>query len=148
KTGTTTNGKPEVTDSTGSAEALHHLASAEKGSQHPLAETMASYATKPDVDVLEADDFSAIPGHGIQATMSNRDILVGNRKLMKDDDVAVGEGEQELVDYEVEGKTAMLIAIDGKYRGVVAVADTIKETAPQAIKELKDQGLEVIMLTG
>ena len=148
KTGTITKGKPEVTDFTGDAEALQLLASAEKGSEHPLAEAIVSYATEQDVDLLEVDDFSAIPGHGIKATISNHDILVGNRKLMKDHDVAEGDAEQELVDYEVEGKTAMLIAIDGKYRGVVAVADTIKETAPQAIKELKDQGLEVIMLTG
>ncbi|WP_237359098.1 HAD-IC family P-type ATPase, partial [Salmonella enterica] len=75
-------------------------------------------------------------------------MLVGNRKLMQDYQVDVGDAEQELIDYEVEGKTAMLIAIDGEYGGVVAVADTIKETAPQAIRELQEQGLEVIMLTG
>lgn len=148
KTGTITKGKPEVTNFTGDAEALQLLASAEKGSEHPLAEAIVAYATEQDIDLLEVDDFSAIPGHGIKATISNRDILVGNRKLMQDHHVAVGDAEQELVDYEVEGKTAMLFAIDGKYRGVVAVADTIKETAPQAIKELKEQGLEVIMLTG
>ncbi|WP_337020432.1 HAD-IC family P-type ATPase, partial [Oceanobacillus massiliensis] len=68
--------------------------------------------------------------------------------LMLDHKVDVGDAEIELVDYEMEGKTAMLIAVDGKYRGIVAVADTIKETAPQAIKELQEQGLEVIMLTG
>src|SRR5699024_2366643 len=90
----------------------------------------------------------SIPGDGIEAKISGKQVLVGNRKLMQDRYVSIGNAEQELIDYEVEGKTAMLVAVDGKYRGIVAVADTIKETAPQAIKELQDQGLEVIMLTG
>src|SRR5699024_7555154 len=67
---------------------------------------------------------------------------------MQDDQVDVGDAEQELIDYEVGGKTAMLIAVDGEYHGIVAVADTIKETAPQAIRELQEEGLEVIMVTG
>src|SRR5690625_677890 len=148
KTGTITQGKPEVTNFTGDDETLQLLASAEKGSEHPLAEAIVAYATEKEIELGEVDDFNAIPGHGIEATISSNNILVGNRKLMQDHQVDVGSAEQELIDYEVEGKTAMLFAIDGKYRGVVAVADTIKETAPQAIRELKEQGLEVIMLTG
>ena len=148
KTGTITKGKPEVTSFTGDEEALQLLASAEKGSEHPLAESILAYATEQDIDLVEVDNFSSIPGQGIKATISGNNILVGNRKLMQDYQIDVDGTEIELVDYEVEGKTAMLIAIDGKYRGIVAVADTIKETAPQAIRELKEQGLEVIMLTG
>lgn len=148
KTGTITKGKPEVTNFTGDEEALQLLASAEKGSEHPLAEAIVAYATEQDIDLVEVDDFNAIPGHGIEAMISDHNILVGNRKLMQEHQIEVGGAEQEMADYEVEGKTAMLIAVNGKYRGIVAVADTIKETAPQAIRELKEQGLGVIMLTG
>ncbi|QQK80577.1 copper-translocating P-type ATPase [Salicibibacter cibi] len=148
KTGTITKGKPEVTNFTGDEEALQLLASAEKGSEHPLAEAIVAYATDENIDLVDVDDFNAIAGHGIKATISGQHILVGNRKLLQDHQVDVGAAEQALVDYEVDGKTAMVIAIDGTYRGIVAVADTIKETAPQAIKELKDDGLDVIMLTG
>ena len=148
KTGTITKGKPEVTDFSGDEETLQLLASAEKGSEHPLAEAIVAHATEKNIDLVEVDDFTAIPGHGIEATISSNHILVGNRKLMQDHQIDIGSAEQELIDYEVDGKTAMLIAIDGKYRGIIAVADTIKETAPQAIRELKEEGLEVIMLTG
>ena len=148
KTGTITKGKPEVTNFTGDAETLQLLASAEKGSEHPLAEAILAYATEKDIDLVEVDNFNAIPGHGIEVTISGNNILVGNRKLMQDHQIDVGDAEQIMIDYEVEGKTAMLIAVDGEYRGIIAVADTIKETAPQAIKELQEQGLEVIMLTG
>ncbi|WP_420843808.1 heavy metal translocating P-type ATPase [Lentibacillus sediminis] len=148
KTGTITKGKPEVTNFTGDQETLQLLASAEKGSEHPLAEAIVAYATENDIALGEVDEFNAVPGHGIEAVISGSEILVGNRKLMQDHQVDVGGAEQELIDYEEQGKTAMLIAVDRAYRGIVAVADTIKETAPQAISELKEQGLEVIMLTG
>ncbi|SES02862.1 Cu+-exporting ATPase [Gracilibacillus ureilyticus] len=148
KTGTITKGKPEVTDFTGDEETLQLLASAEKGSEHPLAEAIVAYATEKNIELVDVDDFTAIPGHGIEVTISNKHILVGNRKLMQNHQIDVGGAEQELIDYEIEGKTAMLIAMDGQFRGIVSVADTIKETAPQAIRELKEQGLEVIMLTG
>lgn len=148
KTGTITKGKPEVTNFTGDEEALQLLASAEKGSEHPLAEAIVAYATEQEIDLVEVDDFTAIPGHGIEVKIADNYILVGNRKLMQDNQIEIGGAEKELVEYELEGKTAMLIAINEQYRGIVAVADTVKETASQAIKELKEQGLEVIMLTG
>ncbi|MFC7061608.1 heavy metal translocating P-type ATPase [Halobacillus seohaensis] len=148
KTGTITKGKPEVTNFTGDEETLQLLASAEKGSEHPLAEAIVGYATEKNIDLVEVDDFVAIPGNGIEVKVSSSHILVGNRKLLQNHQVDIGGAEQELIDYEIEGKTAMLIAIEGQYRGIVAVADTIKETAPQAIRELKEEGLEVIMLTG
>ncbi|GAQ18564.1 copper-exporting P-type ATPase A [Oceanobacillus picturae] len=148
KTGTVTKGKPEVTDFSGDQEALQLLASAEKGSEHPLAGAIIAYATENEMDFLEVEEFNAIPGHGIEARISGKQILVGNRKLMTDHQVDIENNEETLVKFESEGKTAMLIAIDGEYRGIVAVADVIKESAIQAIKELKEQGLEVFMLTG
>ncbi|AVQ99792.1 copper-translocating P-type ATPase [Oceanobacillus iheyensis] len=148
KTGTVTKGKPEVTDFSGDQEALQLLASAEKGSEHPLAGAIVAYATENEMDFLEVEEFNAIPGHGIDARISGKQILVGNRKLMTDHQVDIENNEETLVKFETEGKTAMLIAIDGEYRGIVAVADVIKESAIQAIKELKEQGLEVFMLTG
>ncbi|MFC4024534.1 heavy metal translocating P-type ATPase [Oceanobacillus longus] len=148
KTGTITKGKPEVTDFTGDNETLKLLASAEKGSEHPLAEAIVAYATEQDIELVEVESFTAIPGHGIEATISGYKIVVGNRKLMNDNQVNVNDVEQELIDFELIGKTAMLIAVNGAYRGTVAVADTIKESAPEAIRQLKEQGLEVIMLTG
>lgn len=148
KTGTITNGKPEVTDFTGDEEALQLLASAEKGSEHPLADAIVSYATGRKINVQDVDAFQAVPGQGIEAEISDQRILVGNRELMQRNQVDVGEAEQMLAVYEMAGKTAMLLAINGQHRGIVAVADTIKETAPQAIEELREAGLEVIMLTG
>ncbi|MBU8908732.1 heavy metal translocating P-type ATPase [Desertibacillus haloalkaliphilus] len=148
KTGTITKGKPEVTNFTGDAEALKLLASAEKGSEHPLAEAIVAYATEHEVELVETDDFSAIPGHGIQASISGEQVLVGTRKLMNDHHIDVSDVENELLEYETEGNTAMLVAINGQYRGIVAVADTIKETAVEAVSQLKELGLDVIMLTG
>jgi len=148
KTGTITKGKPEVTDFTGDPETLQLLASAEKGSEHPLAEAIVAYATEQDVKLVDVDDFEAIPGHGIRAVISGQHVLVGTRKLMTESNIDVHNAEQELVDFEINGKTAMLIAVNDDYRGAVAVADTVKETASQAISQLKEQELEVIMLTG
>ncbi|HLR52674.1 MAG TPA: heavy metal translocating P-type ATPase [Candidatus Avamphibacillus sp.] len=148
KTGTITKGKPEVTDFTGNQEALKLLASAEKGSEHPLAEAIMAYATEQNAQVVNTDDFEAIPGHGIRAVISGQHVLVGTRKLMNENNIDVNHAEQELVDFEINGKTAMLIAVNNEYRGIVAVADTVKETASQAINQLKKQGLDVIMLTG
>src|SRR5699024_3336432 len=147
KTGTITQGKPEVTNFTGDVEVLQLLASAEKGSEHPLTEAIVAHATEKAIDFVEVDAFNAIPGHGIEAKISGKQVLVGNRKLMQNRYVSIGNAEQELIDYEVEGKTAMLVAVDGKYRGIVAVADTIKETAPQAIKDLQNQGSSVSVVS-
>lgn len=148
KTGTITKGKPEVTDFIGDKETLQLLASAEKGSEHPLAGAIVAYAEDNEIEFLDVEDFKAIPGHGIEATIAGKHILVGNRKLMKDHQIDLRGNDDQLVEFEINGKTAMLIAIDGSYRGIIAVADTIKETAPEAIRQLKDMGIEVVMLTG
>src|SRR5699024_3172906 len=137
-----------VTNFTGDDETLQLLASAEKGSEHPLAEAIVAHATENEIELLDTDEFEAIPGHGIRAMISGKEIFVGTRKLMTDNNIDVINAEDNLKTYETDGKTAMLIAIDGIYRGIVAVADTIKDTAKEAIAELHDQGLEVLMLTG
>lgn len=148
KTGTITKGQPEVTDFTGDKEALQLLASAEKGSEHPLAEAVVAHATEKGIDFLEADRFRAISGHGIEAEISGKSILVGNRKLMNEYNIEIADAEKQAENLETAGKTAMFVAVDGTFRGIVAVADTVKETAAEAIRQLKEQGLEVIMLTG
>ncbi|MGP4041016.1 heavy metal translocating P-type ATPase [Gracilibacillus sp. D59] len=148
KTGTLTKGKPEVTDFDGNEETLQLLASAEKGSEHPLAEAIVTYAEENELQVDKAASFKAIPGHGIEAEVNGRTIIVGNRKLLQDNGIETKEKEETLKGYEENGKTAMLIAVDGKLSGVIAVADTIKPSAIEAIQQLKAQDLEVIMLTG
>jgi Cu+-exporting ATPase len=148
KTGTITKGKPEVTIYTGDDQTLQLLASAEKGSEHPLAEAIVAYAEVKGIAAVATDDFTAIPGHGIKATIRGNEVLVGTRKLMLDNHIAIAHAEDNLAESEKSGQTAMLIAVNGKLRGMIAVADTIKDTAVQAISELKGQGLEVIMLTG
>lgn len=148
KTGTITNGKPIVTDFDGDDETLQLLASAEKDSEHPLAEAIVNYANNKDVNLLDAESFEAIPGHGVKATINKKDILIGTRKLMTDYHIDVTMSEDNLMNYEYEGKTAMLISINQTLRGVVAVADTVKDSANEAIKQLHELGISVTMLTG
>ncbi|WP_425413720.1 heavy metal translocating P-type ATPase [Salinicoccus carnicancri] len=148
KTGTITKGRPEVTDFTGDDDTLRLLASAEKGSEHPLAEAIVSYATEHDIELADVDDFNAIPGRGIEAVIDGRRILVGTRKLMAENNMDTGDLEDSMSQFEHDGKTAMIISVDGRVKGIVAVQDTVKETAKEAIKSLHDQGLEIIMLTG
>lgn len=148
KTGTITNGTPEVTDISGDDQTLQLLASAEKGSEHPLAEAIVSYAKEKSLEFLEVDHFEAIPGRGINATIDGKELFVGNRKLMSEKGIQTNEAETNLAQFEKEGKTAMLISVDNELRGVVAVADTVKDTAQQAIQKLHELGIEVAMLTG
>src|SRR5699024_4785382 len=147
KTGTITNGTPEVTDYTGNRETLQLLASAENHSEHPLANAIVKYAKSEGLELLFVDDFKAIPGHGIEATIESKEVLVGTRKLMRDRGVNLSEADDMEV-YEYDGKTAMIVAIDGEYKGTIAVLDTVKDTAKEAVKLLHEDGLEVVMLTG
>ena len=148
KTGTITKGKPEVTDFIGDGHLLKLVASAEKGSEHPLAEAIVTYAIENDIDLIEPENFLAIPGHGIQATFGDKDVLIGTRKLMRDHGIDITEHEEKMYQLELEGKTAMLIAVDRKFAGIVAVADTVKESAKEAMEQLKQMGMELVMLTG
>ncbi len=151
KTGTITKGKPEVTDWIPLKEdddLLSLLVSAEKGSEHPLAGAIVAYGEEQEVYMLEADNFEAVPGHGIIADLSNRKVLVGTRKLMEQNLIPTSEYENRIKQLEHEGKTVMLIGINNELVALVAVADTIKETSETAIGQLKSMGIDVYMITG
>lgn len=148
KTGTITKGKPEVTDFIGDDRLLQLVASAEKSSEHPLAEAIVRYAEEKQIEFIDAEQFEAIPGHGIRATFPQGEVLIGTRKLMRDHGVDTAEQEETMYQLEHEGKTAMFIAVDKKFAGIVAVADTVKETAKTAMEQLKKMGMELVMLTG
>jgi len=154
KTGTLTKGEPSLTDvhavAPGRAErVLRFAAIAERGSEHPLGEAIVRGAQARGVGLPDADRFQAIPGHGISAEFEGRTILLGNRKLMRDRGVAGLEGVlPKLEELESDGKTAMVVAVDGEVIGIVAVADTLKENAREAVARLRRMGLEVAMLTG
>lgn len=151
KTGTITKGKPSVTDLEvfGDEEkVLKYLVTAEKASEHPLAEAIVEYGKAKNIEVLPLDEFSSLPGHGISATINGEKVFVGTRKLMGNEGIEFAPYEDRLESLETEGKTAMMISINNKVSGIVAVADTVKETAKAAIQELKSMGIEVYMLTG
>ncbi|MGN4239752.1 heavy metal translocating P-type ATPase [Staphylococcus equorum] len=148
KTGTITNGKPVVTDFDGDDNVLQLLASAEKGSEHPLAESIVNYAKKNHIPFLEVAHFEAIPGHGIKATIDGKSLCVGNRKFMIEENIAINSAETQLSRFEQDGKTAMMIAIDSELKGTIAVADTVKASTSEAIQQLHDLNIEVVMLTG
>lgn len=153
KTGTITKGEPEVTDIVSiteieKEEILRIAASVEKTSEHPLGQSIVKKGEEELLKLSIPTDFAAIPGKGLRAIFEDKEILVGNRKLMGDNNISISEGEKDLLRLEEEGKTAMLISIDNKLSGIIAVADQIKETSQKAIEQLKSMGLEVYMITG
>lgn len=153
KTGTLTKGKPEVTDIISLSkysedDVLEFAAIVEKGSEHPLGESIVNRAKEREIKIKDATGFKAIPGHGVSAKYGKKTILLGNRKLMKDNKIAVDSLEDKLLDLENQGKTAMIIAVDKHAIGIIAVADTLKEHSKEAIRQLKEMKLKVIMMTG
>ncbi|MDF2958501.1 MAG: heavy metal translocating P-type ATPase [Paenibacillus sp.] len=152
KTGTVTKGKPELTDviveNIDETSFLRLVGAAEKNSEHPLAEAIVSGIVAKGIEVPSTDEFEAIPGFGIRAIVEGKEVLAGTRKLMAKYDVPVEHIFESMSKLEQAGKTAMLFAIDGKYAGMVAVADTIKETSKEAVARLKQMGIQVIMITG
>ncbi|GBF75205.1 copper-translocating P-type ATPase [Paenibacillus sp. 598K] len=152
KTGTITKGEPELTDilAVGIAEEqlLRLVGAAEQASEHPLAEAIVQGIRGRGVALPEPDAFEAIPGYGVLATVEGHEVLAGTRRLMARYEVDIDEALAEMSRLEEQGKTAMLIAIDRRYAGLVAVADTVKPTSKAAIERLKRQGLEVVMMTG
>lgn len=153
KTGTITKGQPEVTEiisfsDFSQEEILRIAASVEKTSEHPLGQSIVKKGEKELLTLSEPESFMAIPGKGLQAKFEGKEILIGNRKLMQENNIDIEEREDELMKLQNDGKTAMLIAIDGQLSGIIAVADQIKETSIRAIKELQEMGLEVYMITG
>jgi Cu+-exporting ATPase len=153
KTGTLTKGEPSVTDiktfnDFKEKDVLRFAAIAEKGSEHPLAEAIMEAAEKSEIKVPDAEQFEAVPGHGVQCTCEKKKILLGNRKLMQREKIQIGQLEHDLQKLETQGKTAMILAVDGKAAGIIAAMDTPKENAAEAIRQLKSMKLEVAMLTG
>jgi P-type Cu+ transporter len=153
KTGTVTNGTPVLTDvftveGMKENEILTLIGSAENRSEHPLAQAIVQGVKDKGISMVEVSEFEAIPGYGIRATVNENEILVGTRKLMNQYNIAVSHAFVRMEELEKMGKTAMLASINGEFAGIVAVADTMKETSKNAISRLKNMGLEVIMITG
>ena len=153
KTGTVTEGRPSLTDivtfgSFDEDRLLALAASAERGSEHPLGEAIVEGAKARSLELAEPDDFEAVPGHGIAASVDGHRVVLGNLKFMADQGIAAGEAEPVLARLSDEGKTAMVVGVDGELAGVVAVADTIKSDSVAAIRRMHELGLEVVMLTG
>lgn len=151
KTGTITNGAPVLTDvitKFDEAEFLTLVGSAEKQSEHPLAQAIVEGIQEKNITLNHPSAFEAIPGYGIKALVDGKEVLAGTRRLMKKFNIEINHVSDDMLTLEKQGKTAMLVAIDGAFAGIVAVADTIKETSAEAIRRLKGLGLEVIMITG
>jgi len=135
-------------DRSSEAFVLSIAASAESGSEHPLAEAIVEAATERGLDVETPSAFENVPGHGIRATIPAGEVLVGNRKLLRDHDIDPSPVDSTMERLEREGKTAMLVALDGELLGVVANADTVRESAKQTVDQLQARGYGVMMLTG
>ena len=155
KTGTLTVGKPAVTDlvsltdDIGEQELLRIAATAESGSEHPLAQAVIRKAKENGISVSGPQSFEALAGYGLKAAYSDHEVIIGNRRMMEDNSIPVTENiNEKLFTLEKEGKTAVLIAIDSSLSGIIAISDTIKENAKGAINALKSKGMEIIMLTG
>ncbi len=152
KTGTLTRGQPELTGvwplSGDENELLRIAASAEQGSEHPLGQAIVAGARARELKLDTPQQFAAVAGHGIEAQINGRAVLLGNRKMMTEKNIEYLPGEGLLTEAENRGETAMLAAIDGKLAGVISVADTVKDTSRQAVAELKKMGMDVVMITG
>lgn len=153
KTGTITEGRPEVTDIATTEiiernKLLEIAAAAERGSEHPLGEAIVRGAEKENLENLKVDKFNAIPGQGIEVEIEGKNVLLGNRKLMTERNINMASLETESDRLASEGKTPMYAAIDNQLAGIIAVADIVKESSAKAIKKLHEMGIEVAMITG
>ena len=152
KTGTLTKGEPSVTDIVavrGDDDELLALAAAvEKSSEHPLAEAIVEATVGKGLSLPTISDFDSVPGKGVEAKADGRSVLLGNRRLMDERSVSLGDREADAERLELEGKTVMFMAVDGELGALIAVADTLKETSERAVRELQKMGLEVAMITG
>jgi Cu+-exporting ATPase len=153
KTGTLTKGEPSLTDVFALKEfnekvILELSAAAEMGSEHPLGQAIIKGAKERGIKLPRLQNFDVIPGHGIKAKVKGKEVLVGNRKLMHDNGITIAVIENEIQRFELDGKTAMIVAINNQAAGIVAVADTLKEHSGEAVQQLQRMGIEVVMLTG
>lgn len=152
KTGTITEGKPKVTDivttNLSEEQLLIYAASAEKGSEHPLGEAIVRAAIDRGYQLCELESFNAIPGHGIEVSIQGKQMLLGNKKLMIEKTIDVSSLSETSDQLAYDGKTPMYMAIDGQLAGIIAVADTVKESSKKAIETLHQMGIKVAMITG
>jgi Cu+-exporting ATPase len=153
KTGTITEGKPSLTDviSLGGYKEdslMQIAASIEQGSEHPLASAILENAAEKQISSLKVKGFSSIPGYGVEGIIEGKRIFFGNLKLMKKERISLEEFNKYAVSMADQGKTPMFLAIDSKAAGVIAVADTVKKDSAEAIREMQQMGLEVVMITG
>ncbi|MFT8340283.1 MAG: heavy metal translocating P-type ATPase [Clostridium beijerinckii] len=152
KTGTITEGKPVVTDiitnGISEDEILILAASSEKGSEHPLGEAIVKEANDKNLELQEIQQFNAIPGHGIEVKIEEKNILLGNKKLMIEKNIDIAMFADESDRLAAEGKTPMYVAVDNTLSGIVAVADTVKPSSKKAIEALHNMGIKVAMITG
>jgi Cu+-exporting ATPase len=153
KTGTITQGKPSVTEVIGfegftEEEVLRLAASAEKGSEHPLAEAIVKKAEELGLKLFDSKNFISIPGYGIETTIDSKKVLLGNLKLMEEKGIRINGWFKEVERHSSQGKTAMFLSVNGRPAGLIAVSDTLKENSIKAVESLKQMGLEVVMLTG
>ncbi|MGB3346094.1 MAG: heavy metal translocating P-type ATPase [Candidatus Humimicrobiia bacterium] len=153
KTGTLTKGKPEVTDIIGigidEKELLKLTASVEKNSQHPLAEAIVRKAKEKGIELVKTEKFNTFEGKGVIAKVNGKDVIIGNRMLIKERNISIPkEVEKNISQLEYEGKTVILIALSNKISGIIAIADTLKETTKDAIKEFEKMNFNIVMITG
>lgn len=155
KTGTITEGKPKVTDLlinsdvfNDEKEFLSYAVSIEKGSEHPLGEAILEYGIEKKVDIFEIEDFKNIEGMGVSASVNFKRILLGNKKLLDENNINIGEFKNVSDILANSGKTPMYMVVDNKFGGIIAVADIVKENSKKAIEKLKSMGIKVLMLTG
>ena len=153
KTGTITVGKPSLTDllplgDLNRPDLLRLIASAEQHSEHPLAQAILEAAKEEGLDLLPVSHFEAMVGRGLSAQVEDKRLLIGNERLMKENNIDSSAFQEQLLELSQKGKTAMFVAIDGQLVGILAVADEMKSSSLKAVQELQSMGLEVIMLTG
>ena len=153
KTGTITEGKPQVTDivvtnNVDKDYLLKIAASAEKGSEHPLGEAIVRFGEEKNIEFMKVEKFKAIPGHGIEVTIDNKNILLGNKKLMDDRKISLGNLSNKSDELAMQGKTPMYIVLENELGGIIAVADVVKESSKRAIEKLHSMGIKVAMVTG
>ena len=152
KTGTLTRGQPAVTDILArgleESEMLRLAASVEGGSEHPLGEAILAEANNRELVLSTPDAFQAEVGHGVQAEVDGKRVLVGNLRMMSNHGLDTSIWDEDISRLQKEGKTAMLVAVDDQLSGVIAVADTLKDNSKQAVEKLHEMGLQVVMITG
>ncbi len=153
KTGTLTEGKPRVTDvvalSGRSRDEILRLAAAlEKGSEHPLAAAVVAAAQEGGATIGEASDFTVVSGKGVKGRVDGKSVLLGNRMFLDDEGIATGDHDAKADEMRSEGATVVYVAVDGALAALVAISDPVRETTPEAVRALREDGIEIVMLTG